>query len=140
VNGIKVSDFITHYYYDPSKTKGRQYSFTGAIQSPHQVLEGGYISFGNPIDNHWYQIIVQNGAVHLEDLGVISTNGKSLRETVDRLVGDRRQRQGLMPNAAQQTKASAAHTERRSEDDELGCPEAQAARARSLREEIGGKK
>jgi hypothetical protein len=48
------------------------------------VLEGGYVTFGNPLDNHWYQIIVVSGQAKVRDLGVItSTNGKSLRELVD---------------------------------------------------------
>jgi hypothetical protein len=83
-NGIAVSDFITPNYYDPTASGGVRYSFTGSITAPHTVLEGGYVSFGNPVDNNWYQILVQNGEVTLRDLGVItSTNGKSLRELVD---------------------------------------------------------
>src|SRR5262249_655152 len=44
VNGVKVSDFITPHYYDPQGTTGARYSFTGKIQAPHTVLEGGYVS------------------------------------------------------------------------------------------------
>lgn len=86
-NGVTVSDFITPDYYSPAAADGVQYSFGGNIQAPHTVLEGGYVSFGNPLDSHWYQIIVRNGQQQLRDLGVISsTNGKSLREWVDRKV------------------------------------------------------
>lgn len=86
-NGVQVSDFITPHYYDPKAAAGVRYSFSGSITKPHEVLEGGYVSFGNPADNHWYQIIVQNGKAALRDLGVIqSTNGKSLRELVDAAV------------------------------------------------------
>ena len=51
----------------------------------------GFVStfscFGNPLDNQWYQIVVENGVVKLRNLGEIkSTRGKSLREIVDRAV------------------------------------------------------
>jgi len=71
VNGVLVSDFITPHYYDPDGATGVQYSFRGHVKEPHQVLEGGYVSFGNPVDNNWYQIIVQNGQVQLKDLGIL---------------------------------------------------------------------
>ena len=69
--------------YDPSGATGVQFSFRGHIKAPHEVLEAGYVSFGNPVDNHWYQIVVQNSKVMLRDLGVLKTKGKSLRETID---------------------------------------------------------
>src|SRR5207253_9393712 len=81
VNGVTVSDFITAHYYDPNGSTGALYSFRGNIEAPHTVLDGGYVSFGNPVDNHWYQLVVRNGETGLRDLGVIqSTNGRSLRE------------------------------------------------------------
>jgi hypothetical protein len=86
-NGVTVSDFITPAYYNPTASAGIRYSFGGNIQGPHTVLDGGYVSFGNPVDNHWYQTIVREGQPQLRDLGVISaTNGKSLRELVDQKV------------------------------------------------------
>ena len=90
-NGVTVSDFITPDYYNPTVSQGIQYSFGGNIEAPHTVLEGGYVSFGNPVDNHWYQIIVRDGQPQLRDLGVISsTDGKSLREWVDQRVREAR--------------------------------------------------
>lgn len=87
VNGITVSDFITDHFYDPQTKSHIRYSFQGSITAPHMVLEGGYVSFGNPVDNHWYQIIVVDGQTKVRDLGVISsTNGQSLREVIDRRV------------------------------------------------------
>jgi hypothetical protein len=84
---VDVSDFITPHYYDPNGATGVQYSFRGSVKEPHTVLEGGYVSFGNPLDNQWYQIVVENGVVKLRNLGEIkSTRGKSLREIVDRAV------------------------------------------------------
>jgi hypothetical protein len=87
INGVTVSDFITPHYYDPNGTAGVQYSFTGKIQAPHTVLEGGYVSFGNPVDNQWFQVVVQDGQNLVRELGVLNTGkGKSLRELVDGLV------------------------------------------------------
>ena len=61
VNGQQLSDFITPHYYDPNGATGTQYSFRGNIKAPHTVLESGYVSFGNPVTNEWYQILVENG-------------------------------------------------------------------------------
>lgn len=131
VNGVQVSDFITNHYYDPHKTKGRQYSFTGAIPSPHQVLDGGYVSFSDPLTNHWYQIVVQGTKVQLVDLGVMNMNGKSIRENIDRMTRERRPGYRTAP-PARTAKARAAAA--------LGSPESQSARASALRDEINGLK
>src|SRR5215469_5585722 len=64
-NGVTVSDFITPHFYDPRRSRGVRYSFAGNIEAPHTVLEGGYVSFGNPVDSHWYQIFVTNGKMQL---------------------------------------------------------------------------
>jgi hypothetical protein len=90
VNGVRLSDFITPHYYDPNGATGVQYSFRGSIKEPHTVLEGGYVSFGNPVDNHWYQIIIDGGKPVVRDLGIIATTqGKSLREFIDGIVREK---------------------------------------------------
>jgi hypothetical protein len=86
VNGEQLSDFITPHYYDPHGATGTQYSFRGNVKAPHTVLDNGYVSFGNPATNEWYQIVVANGQTQVQDLGKLSRNGRSLRETVDDLV------------------------------------------------------
>jgi hypothetical protein len=90
VNGVTLSDFITPHFYDPEGSSGVRYSFSGNIPEPHEVIDGGYVSFGNPVDNHWYQIMVRNGQAELRDLGIIQNNGKSLREWVDGQVREAR--------------------------------------------------
>jgi hypothetical protein len=40
VNGVLLSDFYTERFFDPVRSSGVQYSFTGAIRQPRQVLEG----------------------------------------------------------------------------------------------------
>ena len=132
-NGVRVSDFITPHYYDPDEGPGTRYSFRGHVKAPHTVLEGGYVSFGNPVTNHWYQIIVQNGKVQLEDLGVIkSSKGKSLREMVDNIVRGRRvkERYRLKPAAATAAAATSG----------IPFAETSEARAKSLREYVKGLK
>jgi hypothetical protein len=86
VNGQQLSDFITPHYYDPNGATGTQYSFRGNIQGPHTVLENGYVSFGNPTTSEWYQLVISNGQAQVRDLGKLSRNGRSLRETIDDLV------------------------------------------------------
>jgi hypothetical protein len=132
-NGVLVSDFITPHYYDPGDpASGTQYSFGNNIQGPHTVLEGGYVSFGNPVDNNWYQINVQNGTVNLVTLGVLDiTTGsaKSLRELVDNQVRVSRvsERYRLKPAAKAVGAAAGATPGAR-------LAHSSAARARSLRE------
>ena len=92
VNGETLSDFITPAYYSPSPAAQTHCSFSGSVNAPHTVLEGGYVSFGNPVTKEWYQIQVLNGEVQLQNLGRLNTNGRSLRETVDRQVRTARSR------------------------------------------------
>jgi hypothetical protein len=129
VNGVNVSDFITPHYYDPNGATGVQYSFRGSVKEPHTVLEGGYVSFGNPLDNQWYQIVVENGVVKLRNLGEIkSTRGKSLREIVDRAVRRARKSERYRTKPAVLT-AMATGINPRLKETSTGC-------AKLLREQI----
>jgi hypothetical protein len=133
VNGVQVSDFLTQHYYDPNGATGVRYSFRNHIREPHTVLEGGYVSFGNPVDNHWYQIIVQNGKVGTRDLGVISSkSGMSLREAVDRKVREIRKDENYRtkPRVPMARAASASGS----------LADTSEARAKSLREFVKGLK
>ena len=56
VNGVTVSDFYTPLYFDPVAAPGVRYSFTGAIDAPRKVLDGGYLSWRDPISGHWFQL------------------------------------------------------------------------------------
>ncbi len=128
VNGQQLSDFITPRYYDPNGATGVQYSFRGSVKAPHTVLEGGYVSFGNPVTSEWYQIVVTNGQAQLRELGKLKRNGRSLRETIDEQVRNitkddyYRTRKPLAARAAQVGGAIA---------------ESSGARAKLLRELIG---
>jgi hypothetical protein len=129
VNGQHLSDFITSHYYDPDSGPGVRYSFQGKISAPHTVLNGGYVSFGNPADNHWYQIVVSSDQAKLRDLGVIqATGGKSLRELVDHKVRE------IRSTERYRLKATAAAAAAGAGGDKIPFADQSMARAKSLRE------
>ena len=55
VNDVLMSDFYTPRFFDPVKAAGTRYSFTGAITAPRTILKGGYISWHDPVSDHWWQ-------------------------------------------------------------------------------------
>jgi hypothetical protein len=124
VNGQQLSDFITPHYYDPNGSSGTLYSFRGNVKSPHTVLEGGYVSFGNPVTNQWYQIMIVNGQVQVQDLGKLQRNGRSLRETIDALVRNARRADHYRTKKPLAAKAAHAGT---------SMAESSGARAKALR-------
>jgi hypothetical protein len=72
VNGILVSDFYTPDFFAPGAVPGGRYSFTRAIESPRQVLKGGYISWHDPVSDHWYQQIFFGSKPEFRDLGQLT--------------------------------------------------------------------
>ncbi len=123
VNGQQLSDFITPHYYDPNGATGTQYSFRGNIRAPHTVLESGYVSFGNPVTNEWFQILMENGQIKVQDLGKLNRNGRSLRETIDELVRNVRRLDPVRANKPPLARAAFVG----------GALESSRARARLLR-------
>ena len=85
VNGVLVSDFYTPRFFDPIASSGVQYSFTGAIKKPRQVLKGGYLSWHDPITDHWYQEVFFRNAPEFRDLGALGSLKGGIRSTIDRL-------------------------------------------------------
>jgi hypothetical protein len=55
VNGIRVSDFYTPRFFDPVSVGASRYSFTGALEYPLQVLDGGYVTWLDPEESALYQ-------------------------------------------------------------------------------------
>ncbi|MGZ4734595.1 MAG: hypothetical protein ACXV8R_03240 [Acidimicrobiia bacterium] len=84
-NNVLVSDFYTPRYFEPTKTTGVRYSFTGAITEPRQVLSGGYLSWHDPTSNHWFQQTFFGTKSSFRDIGVLAHDGRSLREQIDTL-------------------------------------------------------
>ncbi|MDQ5938057.1 MAG: hypothetical protein QG574_5420 [Cyanobacteriota bacterium erpe_2018_sw_21hr_WHONDRS-SW48-000092_B_bin.40] len=86
VNGIVVSDFYTPNYFDPMKTTGVKYSYTGAIEKPRDVLDGGYLSWKDPVSGRWWQWVKFDGTAdgQFVDIGRIDASaGHSLRTAID---------------------------------------------------------
>ena len=84
VNGIAVSDFYTPSFFDPVKDPCGHYSFTGALTEPRQVLKGGYLSWHDPVSDHWWQELYFGDSPEFKDLGVMTqaaTGG--IRATID---------------------------------------------------------
>jgi hypothetical protein len=84
-NGVLVSDFYTPHYFDPMTAPNVRYSFTGALTMPRQVLQGGYLSWHDPKNDHWYQWQEFGDAKNPIDLGKFP-GGMSLRAWVNRHV------------------------------------------------------
>jgi hypothetical protein len=83
VNGIMLSDFYTPRYFDPVAATGVQYSFSGAITKPLQVLDGGYLSWWDPITTHMFQLFVNGAKKRLEELGPVPGGFETLRSFTD---------------------------------------------------------
>ena len=86
VNDILMSDFYTPHFFDPVKADSVRYSFTGAITEPRTILKGGYISWHEPVSDHWWQQTWFGAKPEFRDLGVFDTAkaGMSLRAWIDR--------------------------------------------------------
>jgi len=90
VNGILVSDFYTPRYFDPVFSPGVQYSFTGAITKPREVLDGGYLSWWEPESGHVFQLNVDGRKKEFVDLGTLPPGFVTLRSFADSKSNERR--------------------------------------------------
>ncbi|PYX07755.1 MAG: hypothetical protein DMG88_13130 [Acidobacteria bacterium] len=105
-NGILVSDFLTPYYYDPVTSSSVRYSYTGAIQAPRTVLQGGYLSWHDPVSDHWFQERFFDAESEFVDVGVL-TAAESLRSEIDRRTIVPQRQKGLPKTAPFVRKANA---------------------------------
>jgi len=134
VNGVTVSDFYTPEYFDPVSSPGVRYSFTGAIDAPRKVLDGGYLSWRDPVSAHWFQLrmfpdTVSKKVPHVIDLTANTVFAKLLADTNLRAAIDR-----VTPRpkpAAVIAKAPTLMAARRQGTDDVET--AQTARAKALR-------
>src|SRR4051794_10131121 len=84
VNDVLVSDFYTARYFDPAFDTQARYSFTGAITKPRQVLRGGYLSWHDPVSNHWWQQTWTGPRKEFRDVGEFDlAQHQSLRSWID---------------------------------------------------------
>jgi hypothetical protein len=130
VNGVLVSDFYTPHYFDPASTASDavRYSLTGAVKQPREVLRGGYLSWHDPVSDHWWQSIWFSGdRPTFRDLGPLDAGRGSLRAQVDRLTPVPALVEGLPEHSDVLTRAASGSSE---------IDRAAAARAEALRSEI----
>ena len=83
VNGVTVSDFYTPHFFDPVKSPGVRYSYTGAVKEPRDVLPGGYISWHEPVSDTWWQLLYFDGKKAFRKLDMTGRHEASLRSAVD---------------------------------------------------------
>jgi hypothetical protein len=84
VNGVLVSDFYTPNFFDPVRADGVRYSFTGEINQPRKVLDGGYLSWFDPETQHLWQLFVGGDDPGFKDRGEIPDDMENLRAVSDR--------------------------------------------------------
>jgi len=108
--GIKLSDFYTPHYFDPTTTPGTRYSVTGAITQPRQVLKGGYLSWFLPSDNSlWQETYFGTSPEIGQPTGFKGVVKETIRTTVDSLAhADHRMSQHAARKAGTGAKAMAA--------------------------------
>lgn len=84
IHGVAVCDFVSPHYYQPVRTPGAHYSFTGAVKHPRQVLPGGYLSWVNHRTHEWQQLLwlEPKKAPHISNYGPAPRTA-SLRGWVD---------------------------------------------------------
>jgi hypothetical protein len=101
VNNVLVSDFYLPSYFDPIEAPGVRYSFTGAIKKPRQVLQGGYLSWHDPMSDHWWQQTFFSGSEAVfRDLGVLARDGQSIRSILYSLTPEPRRLSHIEENTA----------------------------------------
>jgi hypothetical protein len=72
IDGVLVSDFVFPSYYTDTGAVDSKYSFTGAVNQPRQVLKNGYLSWHNPVSDHWMQLTFFGGRKNFVNLGVLN--------------------------------------------------------------------
>ena len=85
VNGVRVSDFYTPRYFEPSQSAASpsavRYDFMGHITEARQVLQGGYLSWREPSGEWWQELYF--GKKQFKSLGVFDKSHGSIRAWVD---------------------------------------------------------
>lgn len=83
INGVTVSDFYTPKYFSTVFNPADRYSHTGALKRPRQVLRGGYLSWHDPVTDHWFQETFFSGnKSKFRDLGRLTAAAKSFRRQI----------------------------------------------------------
>jgi hypothetical protein len=118
VNGILVSDFVTPAYYEPTTNERARYSFSGEMKGPRTLLPGGYLSWRDPVTEHWWQKeMTDASSVRCTDLGTLdaaSRGHRSAREVINATTQHHRYVRGRAPGANRQQQARTTECRRAS--------------------------
>jgi len=83
IDGVTVSDFYTPKYFSTVFNPADRYSHTGAISKPRQVLQGGYLSWHDPVTDEWFQeTFFQGNQPRFRNLGRLTGSRKSFRRQI----------------------------------------------------------
>jgi hypothetical protein len=111
VNGVPVSDFYTPRYFDPVRTDGTRYSFTGELEHPLHMLDGGYVSWIDPRDSGLYQLQAgEDAPMLIADIAGLAQTSVPLRQLVDSDPRTPRLTGGTVRPASSATTAPAAYS------------------------------
>lgn len=106
INGIYLSDFYTPDFFDPVKSPGKKYSFTGALTKPGEVRKGGYITWYDPAKGSWHQADYFGEKLRSRKLGLEEITGSSIRSHVDRATTNPNKMKAYKTQAAKTNTAS----------------------------------
>lgn len=130
INGVPVSDFYTPHFFDPEKSAGVRYSYTGALSAPRQVLKDGYLSWYVPTKYEWWQRTWFGGAKPADGpIQGLQLTGTNVRAAIDRVTAGHRAK--LLTAAPAFAKLPPSDARR-----QAGKETSAAARAGELRETI----
>jgi hypothetical protein len=139
VNSVMVSDFYTPQYFDPVKSSGVRYSFSGQVGGPHEVLDGGYLSWFDPKTRHLFQLHVDGKKKTIVKQGEVPFGVESLRAFSDSVSTERRDavidggsRAGMMLNSGTDYRKTA----RIREPNMTTVDNSQVSQARNLRAQL----
>jgi hypothetical protein len=127
VNGLPVSDFYTPHYFDPVRSDSVRYSFTGAIQRPLEILEGGFLTYIDPRDSGLYQLQAGGQPILLHGPAALGRSKAALRSIVDTHPQTPSVRAGVLKQAPSTVAAEGAN---------MGVMEASEGTARETAEAV----
>jgi hypothetical protein len=81
INEVLVSDFFTPAFLEARSTSDR-YSFTGALQAPHEVLPGGHLAWYDLATNTWWMRSHFGDELCESNLGFIDRGKGTVREVL----------------------------------------------------------
>jgi hypothetical protein len=88
VNGVMVSDFYTPDFKNPSGSGASRFDFTGKLKKPLDVIEGGYISWIDPVTQSiWQKFVFKGKTIFKQNGQVVTTKASPAGQGLDRLNG-----------------------------------------------------